>query len=87
MYCLVVYDVDIKRVDRVHKFLRQYLFWVQNSVFEGELTLKELREITERLKSIIDESHDSVVIYTFKHESVLTKMILGQNKNKFSNIL
>ena len=38
MYVIIVYDIDVKRVAKVCKYLRQHLNWVQNSVFEGELT-------------------------------------------------
>jgi CRISPR-associated endonuclease Cas2 len=38
MYVLIVYDVEVKKVTKVHKFLKLHLHWVQNSVFEGELT-------------------------------------------------
>ena len=33
MYVIVVYDVGVKRVGKVCKYLRQHLNWVQNSVF------------------------------------------------------
>lgn len=38
MYTIVVYDVGEKRVAKVCKYLRTVLQWMQNSVFEGELT-------------------------------------------------
>ena len=37
MYVLLVYDVEEKRVVKALKLCRQYLNWIQNSVFEGEL--------------------------------------------------
>lgn len=33
MYVLVAYDVDAKRVAKVHKVLKKYLTWTQNSLF------------------------------------------------------
>jgi len=38
MHAIIIYDVDQRRVQRVCKFLRQHLTWVQNSAFEGELS-------------------------------------------------
>lgn len=38
MYVLIAYDVDAKRVAKVHKVLKKYLTWTQNSLFEGEIT-------------------------------------------------
>ena len=34
----IVYDIKVERVNKVKSFLRQHLFWIQNSVFEGEVT-------------------------------------------------
>jgi CRISPR-associated protein Cas2 len=45
MYVIIVYDVQVERIDDLRKYLRRYLDWVQNSVFEGELTLAQLEEI------------------------------------------
>lgn len=47
MYIVVVYDVGVERVNKVKKFLRMHLNWVQNSVFEGEVTLAEFERIKE----------------------------------------
>ena len=38
MFIILVYDIDVKRVGKVLKKCREYLNWVQNSVFEGEIT-------------------------------------------------
>ena len=38
MYVIVVYDIGEKRVAKMLKLCRQYLNWIQNSVFEGEIT-------------------------------------------------
>ena len=34
MYVVIAYDVNVERVNKVKKFLRKYLNWVQNSLFE-----------------------------------------------------
>ncbi|NJE02799.1 CRISPR-associated endonuclease Cas2 [Thermococcus sp. MV11] len=62
MYVIVVYDVDVKRVARVHRFLRTHLHWRQNSVFEGEVSRAQLYEIKRTLEDIV-ENGDSVLIY------------------------
>ena len=38
MFIIVVYDICEDRVVRILKICRKYLNWVQNSVFEGEIT-------------------------------------------------
>ena len=35
MYIILVYDIQVERVAKVCKYLRQHLNWIQNSVFEG----------------------------------------------------
>ena len=59
MYVILVYDIGEKRVGKMLKLCRQYLNWIQNSVFEGDLTEAQLRGLTTKMKSIIDEKEDS----------------------------
>ena len=53
MYLIIVYDIKVDRVNKVKSFLRQYLYWIQNSVFEGEVTKSEFKIIKNGLKEII----------------------------------
>ncbi|WP_324735724.1 CRISPR-associated endonuclease Cas2 [Thermococcus sp. SY098] len=85
MYVVIVYDVNVSRVNKVKKFLRQYLHWVQNSVFEGEITLAEFERIREGILSLIDENEDSVVIY--KLRSKPKRESLGVEKNPLEDII
>jgi CRISPR-associated endonuclease Cas2 len=65
MYVIIVYDVEVKRVTRVLNFLRKYLHWVQNSVFEGELKEGKFKEVQIGLKKRIwFESHHSGIEIT-----------------------
>ena len=47
MYVIIVYDINVDRVNKVKSFLRQHLFWIQNSVFEGDVTESEFEVITK----------------------------------------
>ncbi|ADT83456.1 CRISPR-associated endonuclease Cas2 [Thermococcus barophilus] len=85
MYVVIVYDVNVSRVNKVKKFLRQYLHWVQNSVFEGEITLAEFERIREGILNLIDENEDSVVIY--KLRSKPKRESLGVEKNPLEDII
>ncbi len=87
MYVIVVYDVNVERVNKVKKFLRVYLNWVQNSVFEGEVTESILEEIKIGLMDIIDEDEDSIIIYKFKSRSAFKKDILGIEKSPIDEVL
>jgi len=85
MYVVVVYDVNVKRVNHVKKFLRWYLHWVQNSVFEGEVTRAEYERIKAGLKEIIDGKEDSVVIYRLRSKPL--RDVLGTEKNPMEDII
>ena len=66
---IVVYDVGVERINKVRNLLKKYLFWVQNSVFEGELTPTRLKDLIYDLKQIVDEDYDDVRVYKVKHGS------------------
>ena len=85
MYVVIVYDVNVSRVNKVKKFLRQYLHWVQNSVFEGETTLAEFERIKAGLLDLIDEDEDSVIIYKLRSQP--KRESLGVEKNPIDDII
>ena len=87
MYFIIVYDIDAKRVAKVCKYLRQHLNWVQNSVFEGELTKAQFARVQSGLLGIIDESEDSVLVYQMRHEKWMDKQAIGVEKNPVTNLL
>ena len=82
MYVIVVYDVNVQRVNKVCQFLRMFLHWVQNSVFEGELTESELMRVEMGLKEIVNENEDSITIYTFPNEKVIERRFIGIRKSE-----
>ena len=84
---IIVYDIGVERVNRVRVLLRQYLNWIQNSVFEGELTKSALREVEEKLREIIVPEEDSVVVYVLRDERLLKRKFIGEPKAETSNIL
>lgn len=87
MYVIVVYDVGEKRVGKMLKLCRQYLCWIQNSVFEGELSEVKLKELKLKMKGIIDPSEDSVILFTNKMGYNMNKQILGREKMATDNFL
>ncbi|MDI6903119.1 MAG: CRISPR-associated endonuclease Cas2 [Methanocellales archaeon] len=87
MYVIVVYDVNVDRVNKVRIFLKQYLNWVQNSVFEGELTKVELKIIGDGIKDLIDQDEDSVRIYILRGDKFLRTIELGTSKVEISEIM
>lgn len=81
LYVLLVYDVDVSRVSKVCKFLRRYLHWVQNSVFEGELRESQLEEVRLGLRTLIDPTSDSIYLYQVREARWLDKEIIGQERS------
>jgi CRISPR-associated protein Cas2 len=87
MYVIVVYDIDVNRVSKVCKCLRQWLNWVQNSVFEGEVTAAKLRQIKAALGEIIDLTQDSVLFYVVPSGTKMRREVMGIEKLGTSNII
>ena len=85
MYVIVVYDVDVKRVSKVHRFLRQHLYWRQNSVFEGEVSKAQLYEIKRTLEGLT-EDNDSVPIYELPRGN-FTLHVIGTDKNPVGEVI
>lgn len=86
MYIVIVYDVNVDFVNRVNKFLKSYLHWQQNSVFEGRVTKSQYDEIKQGLKDLIDEETDSIIIYEIPYK-YMNKNVLGVEKNQISFII
>ena len=80
MQVILVYDINEKRVQKVLKICRKYLFWVQNSVFEGEITEAKLEKLKRELLGIMNEGEDSVIIYIFKSSWYTKREVLGTKK-------
>ncbi|WP_329905109.1 CRISPR-associated endonuclease Cas2 [Porphyromonas pogonae] len=87
MYCILVYDIGEKRVGKMLKLCRQYLNWIQNSVFEGAISQVKLKELISKAKNIMEEDTDSIIIFTSRDEKWLDKQVIGQEKNDLDNFL
>ena len=87
MYVNLIYDVAEKRVGKMLKLCRQYLCWIQNSVFEGELSEVKLRELQHKIRSLIEKKEDSVIIFSNKMSYHMSKDILGREKMTTDNFL
>jgi CRISPR-associated protein Cas2 len=87
VYVIVVYDVAVERLDRVRKVLKQYLNWVQNSAFEGELTEGKFEELAMNIRDVIDERVDSVLCYCLSNAKWLDKKVIGIEKSKVTYVV
>ena len=86
MYVIVVYDIAQQRVGKVCRYLRTKLNWIQNSVFEGELTNSQFMELENELKKLIDLNADSVLVFRVQKKGLLEKNIVGIEKSPVENI-
>lgn len=80
MFVILVYDIGEKRVAKVLKTCRKYLYWVQNSVFEGEISEVNLTKLKTELNKIIKRDADSVIIYSFRTTKYSNVEIMGLKK-------
>lgn len=87
MYVLIVYDVSVERVAKVHKYLKGFLHWRQNSVFEGELTKSQIETVRSGLANIIDKETDNILIYIARDEKWLKRESLGKEKSTIDNFV
>ena len=69
------------------KLCRRYLNWIQNSVFEGELTEVKLKELILEAKEIMKIETDSLIIFSSRQEKWLEKQVIGKEKNEIDNVL
>ena len=86
MYLIVVYDIEQKRVSKVMRVCREYLDHVQNSVFEGEITSANFKELKSRLSRTIDLNTDSIIIYELWKEN-FKRGVIGVEKKEIDNFL
>lgn len=81
MFVILTYDIGEKRVAKALKKCRQYLTWVQNSVFEGDITEGNLKKLKMELKKLMKTNEDSVIIYTLANTRYSNREVMGLNKN------
>lgn len=87
MFVILFYDFGEKRVAKALKTCRKYLSWVQNSVFEGEITESNLKKLELELKQKMKKDEDSLIIYTFANMKYSTREVIGLEKNPKSTFL
>ena len=81
MFIILVYDIGEKRVGKMLKLCRRYLNWIQNSVFEGEISDGALAELKANAHQIMKED-DSLIIFTSRNARWLEKEIIGKSRGE-----
>ena len=87
MYVIAMYDVGEKRVGKMLKLCRRYLNWIQNSVFEGEISEVKLMELKQFALKIMNDETDSLIVFKTRQEKWLDKDIVGKERQNLGNIL
>ena len=87
MYVILVYDIGEKRVAKMLKLCRCYLNWVQNSVFEGDISEVKLKELIFKSKKIIDEKTDSIIIFKNLSGISLERQVVGHEQSSIDNFI
>jgi CRISPR-associated protein Cas2 len=69
------------------KLCRQYVNWIQNSVFEGEISEPKLKELKLRAMELMEVKTDSLIIFYTRQEKWLEKEVVGKEKSTLDIIL
>ncbi len=87
MYVVLVYDFGEKRVAKMLKLCRKYLNWIQNSVFEGEISEVRLHELLLFAKKFMKEDQDSIIIFKGRDVTWTEKQIVGKERSSIDIFL
>ena len=86
MFVILVYDVNQKRVSKIHKICKKYLRPIQRSVFEGTISQAKMTALQKELNKNIDYKEDAVCIYELDFKKYISKLQIGKTQS-FGNIL
>lgn len=73
MYVVCTYDVEEKRCVKVMKLLRRYMFYVENSVFEGDLTPSKFKKLKNELSAIIKDTDHIQFYFAYENKKMKRK--------------
>ncbi|ACO03471.1 MAG TPA: CRISPR-associated endonuclease Cas2 [Persephonella sp.] len=88
MFVIVTYDIsEDRRLNKVRKILKKYLYWSQLSTFEGEISEGKLAQCMSEINDVIDRNEDSIYVYEVKNPRNIKKKVLGIKKSYMDNFL
>ena len=87
MYVILVYDFGEKRVSKMLRLCRRYLNWIQNSVFEGEISEVRLKELLILAKDFMKPDVDSIILFKGASQISMDKEIIGQERSSIDTFL
>ena len=86
MYVILVYDFGERRVGKMLKLCRRYLNWIQNSVFEGEISEVRLKELLMLCDAFM-KKEDSIIIFSGSSQYTMDKRIVGKERSNIDVFL
>lgn len=86
-FFIAMYDVNAKRVAKMLKLFRRYMTWIQNSVFEGELTDSQFARLQSEAKSVMKPDEDSVIFFQLGNEKYVERTSLGAERGEPGRML
>lgn len=86
LYVVLAYDVHFNRTNLFKSFCREYLTWVQNSVFEGELRPTQFTILKDTLEDMITDG-ENVRIWKVEDKKFLQLMCIGDSTPEKTNFI
>ncbi len=92
MYLVLVYDITMdekgkKILPKVFKTCKKYLFHIQNSVFEGELSEVQIMQLKGELSKYIRQDQDSLILFKSRDKKWMSKEFWGKTDDVTSIFL
>lgn len=83
MYIIVTYDLPVNERRDVYQLLNQRLSRLQNSVFAGEMSKQEAKELTNDLRAYLDNG--SCLVWVL--DRYVEPHLIGRQADKEDNFL
>jgi CRISPR-associated protein Cas2 len=87
LHIIVAYDIAVESLPKVYHIMKQYLNWIQNSAFEGDLTPGQLEELRLKICDIIDPLRDCIVVFSMDNPKWLERSVWGREKSLTDSII
>ena len=87
MHVIVAYDIAVERLPKIYHIMKQYLNWIQNSAFEGDLTPGQLEEMRLKVYKVIEPSTDCIVVFSMDNPKWLEREIWGREKGLTDSVI
>jgi CRISPR-associated protein Cas2 len=87
LHVIIAYDIAVERLPKVYQLMKQYLNWIQNSAFEGDLSPGQLEELRIKVHKVIDRSSDCIVVFSMDNPKWLDRTVWGREKGSIGAVI